>query len=30
VPNDDIISANTLGSDTLARRYPRGTAGRAV
>src|SRR6476646_10883684 len=30
VPNDGIISANSLGSDMLARRYPRGTAGRAV
>ncbi len=30
VPNDGIISANSVGSDMLARRYPRGTAGRAV
>jgi hypothetical protein len=30
VPNDGIISAKSLGSDMLARRYPRGTAGRAV
>jgi len=30
VPNDGIISANSFGSDMLARRYPRGTAGRAV
>jgi hypothetical protein len=30
VPNDGIISADSLGSDMLARRYPRGTAGRAV
>ena len=30
VLNDGIISANSLGSDMLARRYPRGTAGRAV
>jgi hypothetical protein len=30
VPNDGIISANNVGSDMLARRYPRGTAGRAV
>jgi hypothetical protein len=26
VPNDGIISANSWGSDMLARRYPRGTA----
>src|SRR6266481_10861 len=30
VPNDGIISAKSLGSDMLARRYHRGTAGRAV
>src|SRR6266699_3137237 len=32
VPNDCIISvsANSLGSDMLARRYPQGTAGLAV
>jgi hypothetical protein len=30
VPNDGIISADSLGSDMLARKYPRGTAGRAV
>ena len=30
VPNDGIISANSLGSDVLARRYARGTGGRAV
>jgi hypothetical protein len=30
VPSDGIISGNSLGSDMLARRYPRGTVGRAV
>jgi hypothetical protein len=30
VPNDGIISANSLGSDMLARWYPRGTAGSAA
>ena len=30
VPNDGIISADSLGSNILVRRYPRGTAGRAV
>jgi hypothetical protein len=30
VPNDGIISANSLGSDVLARKYPRGTAGCAA
>jgi len=30
VPNDGIISADSLGSDMPTRRYPRGTAGRAV
>src|ERR1700730_8086185 len=30
VPNGVIISANSLGSDMLARRYPRGTAGLIV
>jgi hypothetical protein len=30
VPNDGIISADSFGSDMLARRYPRGTAGRAA
>jgi len=30
VPKDGIISADSLGSDMLARRYTRGTAGRAV
>ncbi len=30
VPNDGIISTNSLGSEMLTRRHPRGTAGRAV
>jgi hypothetical protein len=30
VPNEGIISANSRGSEMLARRHPRGTAGRAV